>query len=398
MNLSRLSGVSLVATTLLMACLAHAQTDPGSGNFEERLDKLELELRNLRDENSALRQELGVTNVYVNPIGPVQELEIGGLIQAQADFGDKGDARWTSDNDRFYVRRARIKALGRFFEDFDFKIELDLAGALGEASGLRAQLTDGWINWNRCDFARVKAGQFFPAFGYEKRQDPASLQSIEFSLAGDRLLPERQLGAQWWGDALEKRVAWSFGVFNGMNANNSFNDNDNFMVVPRLEGTPWRGQLFGRDTRWSVGVSGLYSDDERFPLQSDLVPTGQTNLFAGQRYALGLDTQLRAGPFVLWAEYLASHHDPDQFDSYDAQGWYALVGYDITKKLQAIVKYETFDPDTDLSGNSTDTWTFGLSYAFKGNNLKVFLNYLLMDVPDEPDRQQKILARFQASF
>jgi len=385
-------------TTWFVVQVAHAQTAPGASDFEERLDQLELELRNLRDENQALRHELGVTNVYVKPIGPVKELKIGGLIQAQADFGDKGDARWASDYDRFYVRRARIKALGQFFEDFDFKVELDLAGVLGEATGLRAQLTDGWVNWNRYDFARVKAGQFFPQFGYEKRQDPASLQSIEFSLAGDRLLPERQLGAQWWGDTLEKRLAWALGLFNGMNANNSYNDNDNFMVVPHLEGAPWQGKIMGLDSRWTVGLSGLYTDDDRFPLQPDLVPPGQTNVFAGQRYSLGIDTQLRAGPFVLWAEYLASHFDPNQFESYDAQGWYVLVGYDITKKLQGLVKFESFDPDTDTSGNSTDTWTFGLSYAFKGNNLKVYLNYLLMDVPDQPDIQQKILTRLQASF
>jgi phosphate-selective porin len=395
-NLNR--GLALLTAALFGVGVAHTQPAPNANDFEQRLNQLELELRNLRDENQALRHELGVTNVYVKPIGPVQEFKVGGLIQAQADFGDKGDARWASDYDRFYVRRARIKALGRFFEDFDFKLELDLAGTLGETTGLRAQLTDGWVNWNRYDFARIKAGQFFPQFGYEKRQDPASLQSIEFSLAGDRLLPERQLGAQWWGDTLEKRLAWALGLFNGMNANNSFNDNDNFMVVPHLEAIPWQGKLLGRDSQWTVGLSGLYTDDDRFPLQSDLVPSGQTNAFAGQRYSLGIDTQLRAGPFVLWAEYLASQFDPDPYESYDAQGWYVLVGYDITRKLQALVKYESFDPDTDLSGNSTDTWTFGLSYAFKGNNLKVYLNYLLMDVPDEPDVQQKILTRLQASF
>jgi phosphate-selective porin len=388
----------LLVGLLLAARPGYTQTDTASPSIEERLNRLEQELRSLRSENQSLRSELGVTNVYAKPVGPVQEFKIGGIIQAQADFGDQGDARWASDNDRFYIRRARIKALGRFLEDFDFKIELDLAGSLGESTGLRAQLTDAWLNWNRYDFARVKAGQFFPAFGYEKRQDPASLQSVEFSLAGDRLLPERQLGVQWWGDTLDKRVAWALGLFNGMNANNSLNDNDNFMVVPRIEAAPWQGQLFGRDSRWSVGLSGLYTDDERFPLTPDLVPPGQTNIFAGQRYEIGVDTQLRAGPFLLWAEYLAAHYDPDQFASYDAEGWYVLVGYDVTKKLQALVKFETFDPDTDVSGDSTDTWTFGLSYAIKGNNLKVYLNYLLMDVPGEPDLQQKILTRLQASF
>jgi phosphate-selective porin len=388
----------LLAVACLGLGLAHAQTASNPDTLDERLNLLERQLRDLAAENQALRHELGVTNVYVKPTGPVQELKIGGIIQAQAEFGDQGDARWASDYDRFYVRRARIKAVGRFLEDFDFKVELDLAGALGESTSLRAQLTDGWVNWNHYDFARLKAGQFFPVFGYEKRQDPASLQSIEFSLAGDRLLPERQLGAQWWGDTLEKRIGWALGLFNGMNANNNFNDNDNFMVVPHLEGIPWKGKILGHNSSWSVGLSGLYTDDDRFPLPPDLVPPGQTNVFAGQRYALGVDTQLRAGPFVLWAEYLASHYDPNQFDSYDTQGWYVLVGYDLTKKLQALVKYESFDPDTDVSGDSTDTWTFGLSYAFKGNNLKVYLNYLLLDVPNEPELQHKILTRLQASF
>jgi hypothetical protein len=162
----------LLAVACLSLGLAHAQTASNPDTLDERLNLLERQLRDLAAENQALRHELGVTNVYVKPTGPVQELKIGGIIQAQADFGDKGDARWTSDNDRFYVRRARIKALGRFLEDFDFKIELDLAGALGESSSLRAQLTDGWVNWNHYDFARIKAGQFFPCSATKNARTP----------------------------------------------------------------------------------------------------------------------------------------------------------------------------------------------------------------------------------
>lgn len=70
----------------------------------------------------------------------------------------------------------------------------------------------------------------------------------------------------------------------------------------------------------------------------------------------------------------------------------------LPKRLQALLKYETFDPDTTVSGDATDTWTFGLSCAFRGYNLKVFANYLLLDVPGEDRLQQKMITRLQAAF
>jgi hypothetical protein len=397
-----LSGAALAALCSFATLQPAECAEPANGaaSIEERLERLERELETVREENRALRQEIGITNaVLVRSIGPVNELKIGGLVQAQADFGDQGDVRWATANDRFYMRRVRLNTLGRFMEHFDFRAEVELAGSMGEAPGMRVQLTDGWVNWNRYDFARVKAGQFFPAFGFEKRQPPATLQSIEFSLAGDQMLPDRQVGTQVWGEAWEKRMSWSFGVFNGMNANSSFNDSDNFMVVPRLEGKPFKGQLLGLDGQWAVGMSAYYSDNERFPLPAGLVTPGQTNVFAGQRLGAAVDTQLKLGPVDVWAEYFRTEFDPDIGSSHDAEGWYVLGGYYVVpRKLQALVKYETFDPDTGVSGDSTDTWTFGLSYAFKGYNLKLFANYLLFDLPAEDGLEQKFITRLQAAF
>jgi phosphate-selective porin OprO and OprP len=394
------------ATILLLiggldgGALRGAEAVPDAANVEERLERLERELELLREENRALRQEFGVTNAaVVRSIGPVKELRIGGLVQAQAEFGDRGDLRWASDHDRFYLRRVRLNTLGRFAEHFDFRAELEVTGTLGEATGLRAQLTDGWVNWNRYDAVRVKVGQFFPPHGFEKRQPPATWHTAEMSLAGDQMLLDRQIGAQLWGDGWDRRAGWAVGVFNGMNANNSFNDNDNFMVVARVEGKPFRGRLFGWDGQWGVGVSGYHSDHDRLVLPRGLVRPGETNVFAGQRLGLGVDTQMRLGRLDIWAEYMRTELDPDVGSRYDADGWYVLAGYYVLPdRLQALVKYETFDPDTSVSGNSTDTWTFGLSYAFRGYNLKLFANYLLFDVPGEDHLQQKVITRLQAAF
>jgi phosphate-selective porin OprO and OprP len=392
-----------VAAILLLAGWAVANgAEPHStaGTVEDRLDRLERELKQLQEENRALRQGLVVTNAaLVRTIGPVKELRIGGLVQAQAEFGDQGDLRWASDHDRFYLRRVRLNTLGKFAEHFDFRAELEVTGTLGEATGLRAQLTDGWVNWNRYDAVRVKVGQFFPPHGFEKRQAPAIWHTAEMSLAGDQMLLDRQIGAQLWGDGLEKRAGWALGVFNGMNANNSFNDNDNFMAVARVEGKPFRGRMFGLDGQWAVGLSGYHADHDRLPLPRGLVRPGDTNVFAGQRLGWGVDTQLRLGPVDVWSEYMRTEFDPDLGTRYDAEGWYVLAGYYLLpERFQAVVKYETFDPDMGQGGNSTDTWTFGLSYAFRGYNLKLFANYLLFEVPGDDRLQQKVITRLQAAF
>src|SRR5262245_53887809 len=76
-------------------------------------------------------------------------LTFGGLLQVQFDNGDRGDTRFpATGEDRFYLRRARMNATGTFAEQFDFRLEFDLAGSLGNTTGLRAQMTDGYVNWN----------------------------------------------------------------------------------------------------------------------------------------------------------------------------------------------------------------------------------------------------------
>src|SRR5215210_7146269 len=81
----------------------------------------------------------------IKPAGKEPTLTIGGLLQVQAEFGDRGDSRFGTDNDRFYLRRARINATGRFLEELDFRLEGDFSGTLANTSGLRAQLTDAFI-------------------------------------------------------------------------------------------------------------------------------------------------------------------------------------------------------------------------------------------------------------
>jgi len=343
--------------------------------------------------------------IVVKPNGKEPVLKIGGLLQVQADAGDRGDSRFTTGDDRFYLRRARLNATGNFLEDFDFKLEMDLFGSLSNSptsissNNVRAQLTDGYINWNKLAYANVKGGQFKTPFGFEQLYSDPRLVTIERSLVNDRLTVGRQLGAQINGDVLEKRISYATGLFNGNNVNNSFNDNDKFLYAGRFQGTIWNGRLYSWDTKFSAGINGFASEDKNLTGQSADFPF--TNFtFTGKRRGFGIDTQFQSGPLEIWFEYLRDRFEPqDQlpFSRFDADGWYLQGAWLILPKVQAVLKYETFQPvtKTDLS---TDTWTLGFNYLFKGDDLKFMVNYLNTDAIGIPDSQNKLLVRMQVIF
>ncbi len=115
-----------------------------------------------------------------------------------------------------------------------------------------------------------------------------------------------------------------------------------------------------------------------------------------------MDTQLIAGPFEFWVEYLSVHFEPDSRvprPSFDAGGGYVQASYFILpNRLQAVAKYETFDPNTKRDEDETDTVTLGASYYLKGHDLKLMLNYLRTDAPAPAESQDKVIARLQVVF
>src|SRR5262245_54672288 len=224
-------GVAVVRLGLVVPSPALAQEGTSAQALEQRLQRLEARVDSLQHSNASLRRDLGIDGragqIVVKPSGKEPVFQAGGLLQVQADFGDQVDTRLAS-HDRFYLRRTRLNATGRFLEDFDFKVEAELSGVLGETPGLRAQVTDGYFNWTRYSRSSTRVGQFKTPFGYEQLALDPRLYTIERSLANDRLTLSRQVGMQLSGQFLERRLGYSLGVFNGNGVNVSFNDNDNF--------------------------------------------------------------------------------------------------------------------------------------------------------------------------
>jgi phosphate-selective porin len=327
----------------------------------------------------------------IKPAGKEPTLTVGGLLQVQAEFGDRGDSRFANDNDRFYLRRARLNATGKFLEEFDFRLEGEFAGTLANTSGLRAQLTDAFITWNRYPEANIRVGQFKTPFGYEQLFSDPRLITIERSLVNDRLTQSRQLGAQVGGDLFEKRLTYAAGVFNGNGANNNFNDDDSFLSAARLSGVLHQG----KSLTWSLGGNVFSSEDTSVAASDVGLPN---NVFAGERLGTGLDTQVVAGRFDLWAEYLTVDWEPASGRDFESEGWYVQGAYFfIPNRLQAVLKAESFDAIADDRAEPVETGTAGLNWYLKGHDLKLLLNYLHTRQAGLED-QDKILTRLQVIF
>jgi phosphate-selective porin len=380
-------------------------------SVDERLKKLESVVDGLQKENADLKKELGYDPkkpaTFVKAVGKESKMTLGGFLQLQAEFGDSPDARFNGIEDRFLMRRARVNLQGSFLENFDYKMEIDLgANSLSEQTGSRGALTDLFLNWNKFEYANIKAGQYKTHFGWEQIAADAKILTVERSLPNDRLTDGRQIGTSVTGAVLEKRLSYAIGMFNGTSVNNSFNDNDHFMYTARIQGAAVKTEWNKMPVEWNVGINGLSTKDNgatKGGFGIDSTPGGTAdNLFIGDRNAWGLDTQVKVGPFDFQAEYLRNRFEPDNntpANGFEADGWYVLGGYFVVPKyLQAVVKFENFDPNKGLDGNTSDVWTFGLNYYIKGDDLKLMANYLYGDQAGVEERKGRLILRAQVMF
>lgn len=395
--------VGLGIGSFLVVAQAATAAAPSTASVEERLQRIEAQLQRLESrlndtvsadelaptlkEFSDLTRQMGWDGkaqlTVAKAAGKEQKLSIGGYMQAQWEGGGAPDSRYVGINDRILLRRARLTFKGSFAENVEFTLQSDFGNnSIGGVSGYRAQLADAFVAYTKYEWANLQVGQFKTPFGYEQLLSDTKIMTVERSLPNDLLTVGRQIGFGISGVAADKRLTYSVGVFNGNGVNNGNNDNDQFMYAARIAGVAWSR---GAD-RLSVGLNGFSSHD-----------TGTT--FTGDRTAWGADAQLTLGRFDLNYEYLHLLSNRVTGTDTTADGWSALVGYFVVPKtLQAVVRYETYDPNVRIGGDATDAWIFGLNYLLKGDDLKLSLNYDLGNPAGQPSRQGRVYGRMQVVF
>ena len=389
--------IGLPLILALVVSLSGSLAAQSAPSVEERLQALENQVQTLAAENVALKRELGwkadAPPVEVRPGANEDRLSVGGFLQAQGEFGRAADPRWNGTNDRFFFRRARIYLAGNVATDFDFKAELDLQGnALSASTGLNARANEVFINWHRLPYLNLRFGQLKPAFGAEALASDGKIPTIERSLSSDRLTDSRQLSVGAAGELFDQRLSYLAIVANGNGSNVSANDNNRFQKSLRLA---YAGIATDTD-KVLVGVDGLWTDDAGVS-KPDLGLPG--NLFTGRRTMRGVDAQWTHGIMDLSAEWLSGKFSPAAGTAFTAKGWHVTATcFLVPNRLQAVLREEQFDPNIDVSGNTIRTFTVGLNYFVKGDDLKLMVDYLDGHVPGSLNDGGRLITRMQIIY
>lgn len=139
-----------------------------------------------------------------------------------------------NESNSFNLRLARLALDGRAFDDWYWKAQIQFIGNTSTL-GSSPKLVDLFIEWQKYDFLRVKAGQFKNPFTYENPMHPIDQGFMSYSQviskfagfsdrAGAHSSNGRDIGVQLQGDFLKNAsgrnlIHYQVGVFNGQGIN-----------------------------------------------------------------------------------------------------------------------------------------------------------------------------------
>lgn len=206
---------------------------------------------------------------------------------------------------QFLLRRVRPILQGTVAKHFEFTLTPDFGGGV-------TVLQDAYLDVRYSDKARVRVGKFKAPVGLERLQSATAITFVERAFPTS-LVPNRDVGAQVFGDLGGGVLAYAFGVFEGSldGASVDLDTNDGKDVDGRLVVSPFKkGTSRLKELRF--GVAGSIGD------QTGLLPAyrsgGQLPIASyvsgvtadGRRTRVVPQLSLYTGPLGLMAEYAQS--------------------------------------------------------------------------------------------
>ncbi len=369
----------------------------------------------------------------------LKRIKISGYIQPQYQYVDSagvasaaGGTFQTGVDNRFMVRRGRVKfqytgeANKKGISTSQYVIQFDVTEKGVVIKDAYAKITDPWSGW-----VSLTAGMFNNPFGYEVYYSSSLRESPERGRMSQLLFPnERDLGAMITLQGPKgSNLSWlklDAGFFNGVGAPSFGGDVSDFDSKKDFSGRLSMSRSAKSDKiKYGLGVSyysGGYRIDsvtvykngvddngtKGFVIESKSTENGVILIadrgFTKRQY-VGIDGQLSvtwaAGTTILKAEYITGDQPGFSSDTrspndknaitkdiynrnFNGAYFYFVQGIQKTP-LQVVVKYDWYDPNTELEGdaigksmsgsaktsNATDirydTWGVGLLYHFDSN-------------------------------
>lgn len=293
--------------------------------------------------------------------------------------------------DSIDIRRARLDIKGGISAYFDYRFQVDFGGTAGPF------LLDAQFVYKPDPLLQVTVGQLKIPFSMENLADDKRGEFINRALvvealaarAGDVIGNQngRDIGVQISGTLLVaddfNAVEYTLGVFNGAGINKA--DKDEYKDAGlRIVVHPFLKEL---------SLATAYYDG-----RNTVTYTAKTLL----RERFGVEAAYVKGALSLKAEYLKGRDDLGKtlttFVPVNREGWYVSGAYTVIPELvQAVVKYDKYDPDTGKSNDESIVYTAGVNVFFN-KNAALQVNYEIKNEKPKELDNNSLTAQLTVGF
>ncbi|MFN7953919.1 MAG: porin [bacterium] len=368
------AGPPTAASTPTAPAAAPASTDPTAQKLQELDQKVKV-LERLReiDKETADAKKAEAVTVTANPKDGFSiknadgtfVLKLTGLVQTDVrNFFDDTTAKLPT---QFLVRRARPIIEGTVYKYFEFRLVPDFGGGA-------AVIQDAYADVKLIPELALRTGKFKAPVGLERLQSDSFTFFIEPGLP-TALVPNRDVGAQLFGDIGNGVLTYQVGVFNGV-ADGASGDLDTFDdkdIDARIYAAPFKTTDVDALVDLNIGIAGTFGS-QHGSITAPNLPSyrtfGQNTFFryktdatataaataAGTAYAVGSRTRFTPQLYWAWdsfstlAEYVHSTQKvklADVAEDIPADAWSVSVGYVVTGEkasFKGVQPAAPFDP------------------------------------------------------
>lgn len=269
------------------------------------------------------------------------------------------------DSAAFLLRRVRLGAQGNLTPWASYKVQGELRNGGAAATAATLSATDLYVALTHGPWTAT-IGQSKTPLSIEFIRSSTVLELPERSMVVDSLAPNRDVGA---------KVEWTppgpaslqGGVFNGDGVNRAANRDKRFLYMGRAVVRAARGVY--------VAVSAAARRD--------------TTTWDAETWA-------ERDRLAVRGEFVARHRSPVDVTTL---GWYALGAYGvIPKRLQLVGRLQQFDPNDRSGGDRVTGYTGGAQYFFTGDDLKLQLEYTVLNEQGLAISNNRFIVQLQARF
>ncbi len=257
------------------------------------------------------------------------------LVQSVADL--QGERRYFGGHNGFSMAAVRPGVAGELDRGVSYAVKAELVR--------QPAILDARLSQAVGEAVTFDIGRFKVPFSKELLTGAGSIDFVNRAQAISALAPGRQAGLQARARLAGRRLHAAAGVWNGT-ASAAGNDDEGFLYAGRLTARPFADST--SDGALELGVSAGIARDHALALLGGAIPS-----FSGERRLGGADVRWTGGPWLLAAEAIGAHLDPDGGGRFEPWGFHSTAGYRFHPRAQAVARFERFQragfaPDLDL--------------------------------------------------